>query len=447
MNLFKMMGFAAVGVGCAIAAPVVLPVVASAGAVAATAAGAAAAGVATAAGTATAVATGAVTAASAAAASTAVGGAVISGAASSMAMVGGAVGTIAGTAGISTVATIAGTHAGATAVGAIATATAVGATNATLGVKKMSEASSIKAECKAIVDEGRRAYEKEESDAKRAINKLENIKQEVWAQVLHFVEIFNKIQNLDIGNGPLKERSFQLQGECLNLDRIRSITPASAIQGGIGSLTGGQIIGAAMKLGIQSTATASTGTAISALHGAAAYNAYMASLGGGSLASGGLGMAVGTKVASVMGGAPAVAIGGIFLNSKGSKNLKAAEESLNQAKKLAEDYARAEKNLVKVSKLAEELWEKLGEYNVIFIELINWLRELVERDFDANNYTDEETTKCYASYILAGILGDLATRNIFTVEENNEPHINEDEIKRAIDESDEMWEQYKDYIN
>lgn len=48
--------------------------------------------------------------------------------------------------------------------------------------------------------------------------------------------------------------------------------------------------------GVSAFAHASTGTAISTLHGAAAHNAAMAWLGGGSLASGGGGIAVGTLV-------------------------------------------------------------------------------------------------------------------------------------------------------
>lgn len=55
----------------------------------------------------------------------------------------------------------------------------------------------------------------------------------------------------------------------------------------VGDVIQGTLIGAAAG------GTASTGTAISSLHGAAATNATLASLGGGSLATGGFGMAGG----------------------------------------------------------------------------------------------------------------------------------------------------------
>ena len=74
-------------------------------------------------------------------------------------------------------------------------------------------------------------------------------------------------------------------------------------------------------------AAASTGTPIAALSGAAAYNATMAAIGGGSLAAGGWGMAGG---AMVLGGAvvaPLIAIAGWAYDSH-------AEKALNNAIKV-----------------------------------------------------------------------------------------------------------------
>ena len=59
--------------------------------------------------------------------------------------------------------------------------------------------------------------------------------------------------------------------------------------------------------------TASTGAAIGGLSGAAAWNATLAWLGGGSLAAGGGGMALGTIVLGGIAVAPALMIGGFVL--------------------------------------------------------------------------------------------------------------------------------------
>jgi hypothetical protein len=70
--------------------------------------------------------------------------------------------------------------------------------------------------------------------------------------------------------------------------------------------------------------TASTGAAIGGLSGAAAWNATLAWLGGGSLAAGGGGMALGTLVLGGIAVGPALMIGGFVLGGQGEKALTEA---------------------------------------------------------------------------------------------------------------------------
>jgi hypothetical protein len=72
--------------------------------------------------------------------------------------------------------------------------------------------------------------------------------------------------------------------------------------------------------------TASTGTAISGLSGVAAWNATLAWLGGGSLAAGGGGMALGTVVLGGITVGLALMIGGFVLGGEGKKTLTKAIE-------------------------------------------------------------------------------------------------------------------------
>ncbi|MDJ0732975.1 MAG: hypothetical protein QNJ47_02645 [Nostocaceae cyanobacterium] len=91
----------------------------------------------------------------------------------------------------------------------------------------------------------------------------------------------------------------------------------------IGAATAGY--GGAMSLAT-SVGVASTGTAISGLSGAAAWNATLAWLGGGSLAAGGGGMALGSLVLGGITVGPAVLIGGFVLAGEGEKALTKAKE-------------------------------------------------------------------------------------------------------------------------
>jgi transcriptional regulator with XRE-family HTH domain len=101
-----------------------------------------------------------------------------------------------------------------------------------------------------------------------------------------------------------------------------SQTAAGAIAGaGVGAGTAAGVFAV-----VSATATASTGTAIASLSGAAASSATLAWLGGGSLAAGGMGIAGGTAVLTGVVALPALlALGGVLV-WKGRKFRKEAEK-------------------------------------------------------------------------------------------------------------------------
>ncbi|MBD2485839.1 MULTISPECIES: hypothetical protein [Planktothrix] len=97
-------------------------------------------------------------------------------------------------------------------------------------------------------------------------------------------------------------------------------------KGGIKAVVAGAAAGQAATGLATSVGVASTGAAISGLSGAAAWNATLAWLGGGSLAAGGGGMALGTVVLGGITVAPALAVGGFVIAGKGEKALTEARE-------------------------------------------------------------------------------------------------------------------------
>lgn len=119
---------------------------------------------------------------------------------------------------------------------------------------------------------------------------------------------------------------------------------AGVLLGGLGGAAvgtaGGFAAAGATTSAVMALGTASTGTAISTLSGAAATNATLAALGGGAISAGGGGMALGT---AVLGGATlgvGLLVGGIIFNFTGSKMSDKADDAYRQAKKAQEDAER-----------------------------------------------------------------------------------------------------------
>lgn len=109
--------------------------------------------------------------------------------------------------------------------------------------------------------------------------------------------------------------------------------------------------------------TASTGTAISALGGAAATNAALAWLGGGVLAAGGGGMAAGKALLALAGpigwaiGGTAIIGSGLFARSKNAKIAKEADEKRREVEVLNRQFSAA---LIEIKRLINETTEHIN---------------------------------------------------------------------------------------
>jgi hypothetical protein len=132
------------------------------------------------------------------------------------------------------------------------------------------------------------------------------------------------------------------------------------------SMVGAGSTGAATAAGttaaVTALGTASTGTSLSALSGAAAHNATLAALGGGSLATGGGGMALGAVALNFVTVGPALLIGGMALNGSGEKALTAATKYAAQLKVEGEEirgmrtvFATVEKRVAELEQLLRDL--------------------------------------------------------------------------------------------
>lgn len=161
--------------------------------------------------------------------------------------------------------------------------------------------------------------------------------------IKNFLDEFGKIKNVDFTGTPGLEELSKFRIDRQELQGLREMSSfASSIAGGTVTGAGaGALVAFGAYSGAMAFGAASTGTAIATLSGAAATNATLAFLGGGSLAAGGLGMAGGAMVLGGLVAAPALAVLGLFMGSSASKNLDNAYSNLSEAKKFREEMNTA----------------------------------------------------------------------------------------------------------
>ncbi len=211
--------------------------------------------------------------------------------------------------------------------------------------------------------------------------------------VRNFITDFSKLKNVDFRSSEgLDELSkLNLNSEFIaELQEMQSVasTIASGIASGtaVGAITAFGAYGATMTL-----ATASTGTAISALSGAAATNATLAWLGGGAIAAGGGGIAVGTAVLGGLVAAPALAIFGAISSSKAAARLDEAYSNLAKAQEYEEEMNTLVTVCGGIQARADMFTCLLNRLNPMLTSLTYKMRDIISwKGTNYSNFSAEE---------------------------------------------------------
>lgn len=155
----------------------------------------------------------------------------------------------------------------------------------------------------------------------------------VTVNLKKFVEQYSQLKNVELLQRGDIDRLVVGDFDDQAMQEIRndiSMLESSALGLGAGAAAGAMTAFGAYS-GTMLLASASTGTAISALSGVAATNATLAWLGGGSLAAGGMGMAGGMMVLGGVVAGPALAIFGSILSNSASEKLSHAKANYENA--------------------------------------------------------------------------------------------------------------------
>lgn len=146
-----------------------------------------------------------------------------------------------------------------------------------------------------------------------------------------FADLIEKIQ----GRPTFEKIQANISLPSVSLEDIKktsigAVILASSLKGTVAGTAGGFAASGITTAAVGVLGKASTGVAISSLHGAAATNAIYASIGGGSIASGGGGIALGTQILGAASIGVGLLIGGIIISVTGSNLCDKADEAWEQ---------------------------------------------------------------------------------------------------------------------
>jgi len=229
-----------------------------------------------------------------------------------------------------------------------------------------------------IYKSAKKNLKNEREKAAEKLEELGTLKLKIWDQQLgRFVALFERLKNVEI-KGEIGVNDLKTINESLTELKNISFKAKEVISNGISSAGTGAIVGVASYGGATMLASASTGTAISSLSGAAATNATLAWFGGGSLASGGLGIAGGTCVLGGIVAAPVLAVGGLLFNANAEKQLATARKNYAKAKTAAEQMKTAAAICKGISRVCLIYIETINNFNQIIKNLLDQFEDIIE---------------------------------------------------------------------
>ena len=152
-----------------------------------------------------------------------------------------------------------------------------------------------------IYDDAKGRFESQKTKTTKSLEDLGKVKVLAWSEGMDsFVSAFGAFKNVEMNRISETEMHFIGSDEepkqmLMNIENA-SMNANEVAKAGFAAVGTGALVGVAAYGGAMMFGTASTGTAIAALSGAAKTNATLAWFGGGAKAAGGLGMAAGKLV-------------------------------------------------------------------------------------------------------------------------------------------------------
>ncbi|MDF3857558.1 chemotaxis protein [Achromobacter denitrificans] len=297
------------------------------------------------------------------------------------------------------------------------------------GYQKHSEADDILNAAKERYADKKNAFDAQEKATLSAIETLGREELEIGMRFNEFKTLADALlQQLNAG----RQNKLEVNIPKHKLQSVESYS--YTVVGVLGTAAGAGLAGAAAGFavygGVMALGAASTGTAISSLAGVAATNATLAAIGGGSLATGGLGMAGGTAILGAAVAGPVLAIAGWAYDSHGEEALKNAHKvdrevdaALTKLGNALRQLRKAENYAIDINDVLNAVYKQFEEYFEHLKVVNRHVEDVRSRELDPKTemakLSDVILRLINNGYALAAILVDLITTPLFRVKEVN----------------------------
>lgn len=293
----------------------------------------------------------------------------------------------------------------------------------------------------------KRNMEKLEGKNKSALEQMDKLGKkelEIIKSFDEFSNVFERIQNKP------EFASYNKEGVSIPKYNPQELKQASIgagiLLGGLGGAAlgtaGGFAAAGATTAAVMALGTASTGTAIATLSGAAATNATLAALGGGALAAGGGGMALGT---AILGGATlgvGLLVGGVIFSITGNSLSEKADEAWAKMREAEKEIEKICLYLDDLSNTADKFYNVLYKIDTVYRHHLNYLKHTVYDLKKTNwiNFTIGEKIWTENTVLLVSILYSMVKTKLVLKNDNEKElnKINKEETEKLISDSNRV---------
>ena len=312
------------------------------------------------------------------------------------------------------------------------------------GAKKMKDANDTMKLAQSRHEENMRMFELKTTRTSECMDKLGEFELSILHSFKDFSALIEKIQN----KPEFKEVNIDgVELPKYDGEKIREVSVgAGVLLGGLGGAAigtaGGFAAAGATTAAVMALGTASTGTAIASLSGAALTNATLAALGGGAIAAGGGGMALGATVLSAATLGVGLLVGGVIFNITGGKLSQKADEAYDQMLSAQSKIDKACAYLNELLDASKDYRFALTKVNLLYNSKLKVLRDLVDiqQKTDWNDFSALEKKEIQNLVMIVGLLFKMCQVKLVlkSKTDSDANMVNKVDIERSIKDAEKV---------